>query len=138
MFFFFCFFFFLMIRRPPRSTQQGTLFPYTTLFRSACAFVGAPLRTRWTRCLPFSLMSTTQCSPLFLTDIGCSFPVCRRYRSGCILTCAHLRLSHHVYQSESCSFTIEPVHSRPQSRRAENAADYLCARRGFACRSPMR
>src|SRR5881227_3884817 len=28
-------FFFLMIRRPPRSTQQSTLFPYTTLFRSA-------------------------------------------------------------------------------------------------------
>src|SRR5260370_21307059 len=27
-------FFFLMIRRPPRST----LFPYTTLFRSRCAF----------------------------------------------------------------------------------------------------
>src|SRR5213075_851357 len=26
--------FFLMIRPPPRSTQQGTLFPYTTLFRS--------------------------------------------------------------------------------------------------------
>src|SRR3546814_17350848 len=29
----FCFFF-LMIRRPPRSTRTGTLFPYTTLFRS--------------------------------------------------------------------------------------------------------
>src|SRR2546423_6364660 len=28
------FFFFLMIRRPPRST----LFPYTTLFRSSCAY----------------------------------------------------------------------------------------------------
>src|SRR5213079_3567290 len=28
------FFFFLIIRRPPRSTQQPTLFPYTTLFRS--------------------------------------------------------------------------------------------------------
>src|SRR5213075_3329774 len=26
--------FFLMIRRPPRYTQQGTLFPYTTLSRS--------------------------------------------------------------------------------------------------------
>src|SRR5437588_5525312 len=45
MFFYFCviamfyffFFFFLMIRRPPRST----LFPYTTLFRSA---VGQPWR----------------------------------------------------------------------------------------------
>src|SRR3546814_4476326 len=31
----FVFFFFLMIRRPPRSTRTDTLFPYTTLFRSA-------------------------------------------------------------------------------------------------------
>src|SRR6056297_3694731 len=29
------FFFFLMIRRPRRSTRTDTLFPYTTLFRSA-------------------------------------------------------------------------------------------------------
>src|SRR3546814_10630004 len=29
--------FFLMIRRPPRSTLTDTLFPYTTLFRSAQA-----------------------------------------------------------------------------------------------------
>src|SRR3546814_13352415 len=29
--------FFLMIRRPPRSTRTDTLFPYTTLFRSALA-----------------------------------------------------------------------------------------------------
>src|SRR3546814_13896602 len=29
-------FFFLRIRRPPRSTRTDTLFPYTTLFRSAC------------------------------------------------------------------------------------------------------
>src|SRR5215213_98427 len=35
-FFFFFFFFFLMIRRPPRST----LFPYTTLFRSALGHLG--------------------------------------------------------------------------------------------------
>src|SRR3546814_12607474 len=33
------YFFFLMIRRPPRSTRTDTLFPYTTLFRSA--IVGA-------------------------------------------------------------------------------------------------
>src|SRR3546814_8620541 len=31
------FVFFLRIRRPPRSTRTDTLFPYTTLFRSACA-----------------------------------------------------------------------------------------------------
>src|SRR3546814_15194216 len=29
-------FFFLMIRRPPIFTRTDTLFPYTTLFRSAC------------------------------------------------------------------------------------------------------
>src|SRR3546814_15574009 len=29
------YFFVLMIRRPPRSTRTDTLFPYTTLFRSA-------------------------------------------------------------------------------------------------------
>src|SRR3546814_9454512 len=31
-----------MIRRPPRSTRTDTLFPYTTLFRSACTS-----RTAW-------------------------------------------------------------------------------------------
>src|SRR3546814_8304004 len=30
-----CVFFFLLRRRPPRSTRSDTLFPYTTLFRSA-------------------------------------------------------------------------------------------------------
>src|SRR3546814_12462678 len=45
------FFFFLMIRRPPRSTRTDTLFPSTTLFRSAAvvfdthvALDDAPLR----------------------------------------------------------------------------------------------
>src|SRR3546814_17216914 len=32
-----------MIRRPPRSTRTDTLFPYTTLFRSAVPAVGFPL-----------------------------------------------------------------------------------------------
>src|SRR5574341_1580896 len=41
----FCFFFFLMIRRPPRST----LFPYTTLFRSAPGGGGAGRRDRGSR-----------------------------------------------------------------------------------------
>src|SRR3546814_9771429 len=30
-----------MIRRPPRSTRTDTLFPYTTLFRSAAAAIDA-------------------------------------------------------------------------------------------------
>src|SRR5215475_10644308 len=44
-FLFFFFFFFLMIRRPPRST----LFPYTTLFRSA-AEADRRLHTRLRHC----------------------------------------------------------------------------------------
>src|SRR3546814_168322 len=39
LFYLFIYFFFLMIRRPPRSTRTDTLFPYTTLFRSADAEV---------------------------------------------------------------------------------------------------
>src|SRR3546814_14402959 len=35
-----------MIRRPPRSTPTYTLFPYTTLFRSAPAEAPAPLGHR--------------------------------------------------------------------------------------------
>src|SRR3546814_20254363 len=42
----FLFLFFVMIRRPPRSTRTDTLFPYTTLFRSA--------RRRWS---PFTWRS---------------------------------------------------------------------------------
>src|SRR3546814_13192858 len=33
--------FFLMVRRPPRSTRTDTLFPYTTLYRSARLPAGA-------------------------------------------------------------------------------------------------
>src|SRR3546814_20047051 len=33
-----------MIRRPPRSTRTDTLFPYTTLFRSAAVYLFAPDR----------------------------------------------------------------------------------------------
>src|SRR3546814_3143639 len=42
-------FFFLMIRRPPGSTLTDTLFPYTTLFRSALADAEptAELRKYW-------------------------------------------------------------------------------------------
>src|SRR3546814_6778258 len=39
---FFFFFFFLRIRRPPISTRTDTLFPYTTLFRSAGPRAGRP------------------------------------------------------------------------------------------------
>src|SRR3546814_17936106 len=38
-----------MIRRPPRSTRTDTLFPYTTLFRSAAGRAGLRLHRRGVR-----------------------------------------------------------------------------------------
>src|SRR5258707_12495025 len=70
------FFFFLMIRRPPRST----LFPYTTLFRSALRTLLPMARlqtnevTRCANLLPaFEIVSRRgACRPLALIEIGCS------------------------------------------------------------------
>src|SRR3546814_6720409 len=50
-------FFFLMIRRPPRSTRTDTLFPYTTLFRSA-----RPERSTAIRGASGAALSTASCS----------------------------------------------------------------------------
>src|SRR5213083_3127625 len=44
---YFFFYFFLMIRQPPRSTQQRTPFPYTTLFRSTSRSAGLRLPRWW-------------------------------------------------------------------------------------------
>src|SRR3546814_3086290 len=52
-----------MIRRPPRSTRTDTLFPYTTLFRSACTRfidVGALTSARET---PVELAESTEEPP---------------------------------------------------------------------------
>src|SRR3546814_4338709 len=57
----FWFFFFLMIRRPPRSTRTDTLFPYTTLFRSAlrrvCQYGQVPGGGSGFQCLPLGSCS---------------------------------------------------------------------------------
>src|SRR3546814_2544106 len=62
---FFLFVFFLMIRRPPRSTLTDTLFPYTTLFRSAlrpsapATSAKADLRSG----LRFARLQRSRCNP---------------------------------------------------------------------------
>src|SRR3546814_19684034 len=60
-----------MIRRPPRSTRTDTLFPYTTLFRSAALALGAGRR----RSLPEKLDDhlVLGASPALATDGGVSF-----------------------------------------------------------------
>src|SRR2546427_2060498 len=52
-------FFFLMIRRPPRST----LFPYTTLFRSALGEVSVSTVAFWARARVMSLSADTDSAP---------------------------------------------------------------------------
>src|SRR5881409_100505 len=56
-------FFFLMTRRPPRSTRETTLFPYTTLFRSARSNTStepAPAAARWKAALARSEEHTSE------------------------------------------------------------------------------
>src|SRR3546814_3382569 len=56
-----------MIRRPPRSTRTDTLFPYTTLFRSALIMVDderLPLREGETPMMKHVRFRTLGCYPL--------------------------------------------------------------------------
>src|SRR6266480_6405661 len=78
-FFFFFFFFFLMIRRPPRST----LFPYTTLFRSA-------RRSSRGRCSPLS-------SRFPLTPVPDPIRHPRLDRKSTRLNSSHMSISYAVF-----------------------------------------
>src|SRR3546814_14897283 len=82
--------FFLMIRRPPRSTRTDTLFPYTTLFRSAIEQnigVSIPLPQ-----LAQSLgISSRQLQRRFESDIGISV---REYRRNLQLSRAKWLVEH--------------------------------------------
>src|SRR3546814_3121572 len=63
-----------MIRRPPRSTRTDTLFPYTTLFRSA-------VRRRLEKRFQFAFARRRYCTedyitvagPRFVADVGKQF-----------------------------------------------------------------
>src|SRR3546814_2615022 len=63
-----------MIRRPPRSTRTDTLFPYTTLFRSA----SGQLRNRATTA--GNLLQRTRCPYFYDTNQPCNK---RKPGSGC-------------------------------------------------------
>src|SRR3546814_6427276 len=53
-----------MLRRPPRSTRTDTLFPYTTLFRSAVVIVELPHdREGWARAVVSPGRHLKVCAP---------------------------------------------------------------------------
>src|SRR3546814_12832707 len=61
-----------MIRRPPRSTRTDTLFPYTTLFRSASQGGPPPANALMTLKSPPPRCSANATSWLSLSGKGCS------------------------------------------------------------------
>src|SRR5256885_10451475 len=86
----FPFFFFLMIRRPPRST----LFPYTTLFRSARTAAASHLYLR----------STSTNSTLTATD-----NTTLRDRKSTRLNSSHLVISYAVFCLKKKNYTAPPL-----------------------------
>src|SRR3546814_4412175 len=66
-----------MIRRPPRSTRTDTLFPYTTLFRSAnVTTAGAQCARRRSPCAAESRhVDDLLLSPLFLSRVQFAFVI---------------------------------------------------------------
>src|SRR3546814_5337139 len=85
--------FVLMIRRPPRSTRTDTLFPYTTLFRSALRYVH----------LPDQAKRSSQTS--------------RSSRNCC---CATTTTVSDRLRSTSCRRAHWPARSRPSSARSRS------------------
>src|SRR5712672_3833877 len=101
-FLFFFFFFFLMIRRPPRST----LFPYTTLFRSArwaaSASARAPsaaggVRTGRRRRAPRARPTAVRRSEEHTSELqSLAYLVCRLLlEQKTTISIAHYTLTHH-------------------------------------------
>src|SRR3546814_4456090 len=62
---------FLSIRLPPRATRTNTLFPYTTLFRSAGKLTSGPLARHWPG--------------------ACTATAARRMASSSVICCGHSR-----------------------------------------------
>src|SRR3546814_10461321 len=65
-----------MIRRPPRSTRTDTLFPYTTLFRSARKRPEGQRRARWARLRSTAgrlkpARKTMSSTPQSISDVTC-------------------------------------------------------------------
>src|SRR5215475_15655179 len=94
---FFIFFFFLMIRRPPRST----LFPYTTLFRSAQGGRPGPATSRDVRHLAQLAVS------LFRAD-----------RKSTRLNSSHVKISYAVFCLKKKKKTGKLVRLLKKNRQA--------------------
>src|SRR3546814_4343598 len=91
-----------MIRRPPRSTRTDTLFPYTTLFRSApdARAPRSSVRQGWLCQPPGRLQShTLSFSLLRLTNYSLSF--LRGYRSRRCNRCNLRRSEEHTSELQS-------------------------------------
>src|SRR3546814_6520591 len=123
------FFFFLMIRRPPRSTRTDTLFPYTTLFRSAQDDVGVGptgadaalvlrhqrlgqpvlLQRRPQRIGPFARLGRFHRSEEHTSELQSLM------RISYAVFCLKKKKEHHLYQANKTTQT-KPTHKPQRSR----------------------
>src|SRR2546429_6951079 len=101
-----------MIRRPPRST----LFPYTTLFRSHCAWGGEGNPNREVHTVRYGVINAFQ------------------DRKSTRLNSSHGYISYAVFclKKKKHSETIHPLTTTPSARSRRMATATACARRATA------
>src|SRR3546814_5194756 len=90
-----------MIRRPPRSTRTDTLFPYTTLFRSACAAL--PMASAGAVSMVSALLWT-----LFLSLVGRSEEHTSELQSLMRISYAVFCLKKKNYHDTNVELIVEP------------------------------
>src|SRR3546814_19061248 len=113
------YFFFLMIRRPPRPTRTATLFPYTTLFRSADAARAGALAARSVAIFVGAIVITGIMSLLLTPLLLRLFPLsagaaarseARRVGKACVRTC---RSRWSPYPSKKNTTSTQLNHNTP-------------------------
>src|SRR3546814_5501657 len=95
-----------MIRRPPRSTRTDTLFPYTTLFRSAadCRNIHAYLFEN------AALHHAADAAAAFAGPEPLRLPIPRRVSEACIASV--LTLDRFEFQAYAIAQALEPIACR--------------------------
>src|SRR3546814_12751430 len=129
-----------MTRRPPRSTRTSTLFPYTTLFRSAIvtaatavAITAAIVAPAATTATPATL-ALGSCDSFRCGGLGLVFVFVSHLEFQSAFACRFRQRLDAPVKQEAATVEHDPAHprrlGRPEARRVGNECVSTCRSRG--------